>query len=155
MLIEGILTVVILVLFLLFIGIPLDVIIEFGGFGILGLAGLAMALFSLFFAVTLITLPLFRMAKGHFVRFSDDLRWDRAVYDVNGTEYTCIFPAESVGRKFIYRNKDRLLLISRFGHRKIAYDRHSILIIAIGSFTSVGFVIVLVTMLRIAFDSGL
>ena len=152
MLIEGILTIVIVILFLVFIGIPLEIILEYGGFAILGLAALAMLLFAVFFAVTLLSFPLFRRAKGKFVRFSDDLRFDRAVYDVNGTEYTCLFPAESVGRRIIYKDEERFLLVSRFRKRHIAYDRHSLLIIFIGSLASAGFIWLLLTILRAAFD---
>ena len=148
MLIEGVLTLVIVVLFLVFIGIPLDTILTVGGTGILIVTALAAILFSLFFIVTLCSLPFFRLAKGTFLRFSDDLRFDRAVYDVDGTEYTCIFPAESFGRRMIYKQGERKLLISRSGKRHYAYDRHSLLIIAIGTVTSAGFITLLLLLLN-------
>lgn len=151
MLIEGILTLVIVVLFLLFIGIPLEMILTVGGTGILIITGLAAVLFSLFFIVTLFSLPFFRRAKGTFLRFSDDLRFDRAVYDVGGTEYTCIFPAETFGRRMIYKQTARTLLISRSQKRHYAYDRHSLLIIVIGSVTSAGFMFLLGLILNAVF----
>lgn len=140
MLIEGFLTVIIVILFLLFIGFPLELILEWTGIIIIAATALASALFSLFFLFTSVSLLFFRKVKGRFVRFADDLRWDRAVYEAEGEEYTCIFPAETVGRRRIYQQKEYTLLISRSGKRRIAYDSHSLLIITLGVLTSAGFI---------------
>ena len=72
-------------------------------------------------------------------------RYDKAVYRVGDEEYFCMFPAESVGRKKIYKtDKAYDLLISRFGSHKTALDRHSLFIIAIGTVISVVFVVLLI-----------
>ena len=133
MLIEGILTLVIVILVLVMVGIPLDAIIGIAvSYVIPVILALAVGLFVLFFLITGLSLLFFRKEKGVFVRF-DDARYERAVYAVNGTEYTCIFPAENVARRTIYqKNSEHTLLISRFQKRRTAFDRHSLFIIGIG-----------------------
>ena len=133
MLIEGILTLVIVILVLVMVGIPLDTIIGIAvSYLIPVILALTVGLFVLFFLITGLSLLFFRREKGVFVRF-DDARYERAVYAVNGTEYTCIFPAENVARRTIYqKNSEHTLLISRFRKRRTAFDRHSLFIIGIG-----------------------
>ena len=133
MLIEGILTLVIVILVLVMVGIPLDAIIGIAvSYVIPVILALAVGLFVLFFLITGLSLLFFRKEKGVFVRF-DDARYERAVYAVNGTEYTCIFPAENIARRTIYqKNSEHILLISRFQKRRTAFDRHSLFIIGIG-----------------------
>ena len=133
MLIEGILTLVIVILVLVMVGIPLDTIIGIAvSYVIPAILALTVGLFVLFFLITGLSLLFFRREKGVFVRF-DDARYERAVYAVNGTEYTCIFPAENVARRTIYqKNSEHTLLISRFRKRRTAFDRHSLFIIGIG-----------------------
>ncbi len=133
MLIEGILTLVIVILVLVMVGIPLDTIIGIAvSYVIPVILALTVGLFVLFFLITGLSLLFFRREKGVFVRF-DDARYERAVYAVNGTEYTCIFPAENVARRTIYqKNSEHTLLISRFRKRRTAFDRHSLFIIGIG-----------------------
>ena len=143
MILEAILTAVIVLLFLLFIGIPLDVVLSWAGIALIALLLLSMAVFSLFFVISLLSLPFFKRTKGTFLRFSDDIRFDRAVYLADGIEYTCLFPAESVARRNIYNEKAHTLFVSRSKTRRIAYDRHSLLIIAVGSLFSALFIAVL------------
>ena len=137
MLIEAVLTLVIVFLVLLMFGIPLNTLIGLFLIGISGLLILAVVLFILFFLITGISLLFFKKTKGVFVRF-DDGRYERAVYTVDETEYTCIFPAENIARRSIYqKNSEHTLLISRFRKRKTAFDRHSLFIIALGTAFSV------------------
>lgn len=146
MLIEAILTAVIVLLVLVMIGVPVQVII--GGALILlsGILLLTVVLFVLFFVITGVSLLFYRRASGVLVRFDDSKKWDRAVYLAEGEEYTCLFPAETVFRKRIYREQETtaktFLLISGSGKRKTAYDRHSLFIIAIGLCFSLLLVIV-------------
>lgn len=136
MLLEIILTVIVIIGILLLVGVsPLSIVnllLNLIGTAIL----LTVAFVVLFFIGTDIFLLLFRRVKGTFVRIDEEGRFDHAVYQVEGTEYSCIFPAESVGRKHIYKGGSYTLLIPRFGKRKIAYDRHSLVIIIFGTIAS-------------------
>lgn len=143
MLLEIVLTVIVIVGIMLFVGVPLTSILNLLliviGSGIL----LTVAFVILFFFGTDIFLLFFRRVRGEFVRIDEEGRFDHAVYRADGTEYFCIFPAESVGRKHIYKKDVCTLLIPRFGKRKIAYDRHSLFIILCG--TAASFVLLALT----------
>ena len=134
MLIEGILTLVIVVLVLIMIGVPLNTIIGIAVMIVIpGILALMIAFFVLFFTFTGISLLFFRRERGTFLRIDENGHFERAVYSVNGTEYICIFPAESVARRAIYQSRpDHFLLVSRSQKRRRAYDRHSLFIIGIG-----------------------
>ncbi|MBP0971106.1 MAG: hypothetical protein J5753_03605 [Oscillospiraceae bacterium] len=144
MIIEIILTVVIVIAVLLLIGVSVQTIISSAVMILLGLVALAMLSIILFFFLTDLFLPFRKAVKGRFLRVDEEGRMDHAVYQVGEQEYTCSFPAESFGRKRIYQTeKDYLLLIPRSGKRKTAYDRHSLVTIAIGTIISVVLVFVL------------
>lgn len=136
MLLEIVLTVVILVGILFFVGMPLESILNLLviviGAGVL----LTVAFVVLFFLGTDIYLLFFRKVKGEFLRIDEEGRFDHAVYRVGEQEYACIFPAESVARKQIYKKRMYTLLIPRFGKRKTAFDRHSLFIILCGTLLS-------------------
>lgn len=140
MLIEAVLTAVIVLLMMIFVGIPIFTIIEWVLIVLFGLLVLTILFFVLFFLFTSVSLLFYKRVKGVFVRFDDSSRWERAVYSVEGNEYICRFPAESILRNSIYKEdaEDRtcMLLISR-SDRKSAYDRHSLMIIAVGTVVSV------------------
>ncbi len=144
MIIEIILTVVIVIAVLLLIGVSVQTIVSSAVMILLGLVALAMLSIILFFFLTDLFLPFRKPVKGRFLRVDEEGRMDHAVYQVGEQEYTCSFPAESFGRKRIYQeNQEYLLLIPRFGNRKTAYDRHSLVTIAIGTVVSVLLVFVL------------
>ena len=140
MLIEAVLTAVIVLLMMIFVGIPVYTIIEWVLMILCGLLFLTVLFFVLFFLITSVSLLFYRRVKGVFLRFDDSARWERAVYLVEGKEYICRFPAESVLRRSIYKENETVssctLLISRSGKNK-AYDRHSLIIITIGTVVSV------------------
>lgn len=141
---EIVITVVIVVALLLFIGVSAETIFVIGAVVILGLIAIAMALFALFFLITDISLLFRKRVTGIFLRIDETDRFANAVYSVDKQEYTCIFPAESFGRKNIYHeNKQELLLISRNSEKRSAYDRHSLVIIVIGNLFSIIFAILL------------
>ena len=144
MIIEIILTIVIVIAVLLLIGVSLQTILTAAVMLLLGLVALTMVLIVLFFFLTDLFLPFRKAVRGKFLRVNEDGRMDHAVYQVGEQEYTCSFPAESFGRKRIYQpEKEYLLLIPRSGNRKTAYDRHSLVTIAIGTVISVLLVFVL------------
>lgn len=138
MLLEIILSIVLVLGVLLFIGVPFSAILSWLLIGLSGLLVLAIALIALFFLIADISLLFCRRVSGEFVRFEDHEKFERAVYRVGDTEYICKFPAESVARRQIYgRTQTHSLLIPRAEKRKTAYDRHSLMIIAVGSVCSV------------------
>ena len=144
MVVEIILTVVIVIALLLFFGVPLQSILTVAALILLALVVLTMVLIVLFFFLIDLLLPFRKAVKGKFLRVDVSGRMDHAVYQVGDTEYTCSFPAESFGRKRIYQeNQEYLLLIPRASKRKYAYDRHSLVTIAIGTVISVLLVFVL------------
>ena len=138
---EVVFTLVIVIALLLFIGVSPETIFVIFAVVILGLVALAMLLFVLFFLITDISLLFRKRVKGKFVRVDDTERFDHAVYNVDNQEYSCLFPAESFGRKRIYHeNQLYLLLIPRNPARRSAYDKHSLITIAVGTMFSLIFV---------------
>ena len=134
---EVVFTVAIIIALLLFFGMSLETIFVFFATIVLGLIAIAMMLFVLFFVITDISLLFRRRVKGVFLRVDDSDRFDHAVYAYEDQEYSCVFPAESFGRKHIYHEKQAYsLLISRNPKKHTAYDRHSLIIIAIGTVVS-------------------
>lgn len=140
MLLEIILSIVLVLGVLLFFGVPFSAILSWLLIGLSGLLVLSIALIALFFLIADISLLFCRRVSGEFVRFENHEKFDRAVYRVGDTEYICKFPAESVARRQIYgrtRTQTHSLLIPRAEKRKTAYDRHSLIIIAVGSLCAV------------------
>lgn len=145
MVLEIILTVAVIIGIMLLVGVPVETIFALLAVVLLGLIVLTMGLFSLFFVITDISLLFRKYVRGIFLRIDDSGRYDKAVYRVGDREYTCTFPAETVGRKKIYRKDNEYsLLIPRSEKRHYAYDRHSLMIIGIGTVFSVIFILVLV-----------
>lgn len=139
MILEGILTAVVLLLVLLFLGVPLATIITWALIALLVILALMIVVYVLFFFATGISLLFFRRVRGQFIRFDDTNRYERAVYLAEDTEYVCLFPAENVARRRIYQTEHPqgyTLLIPRSRKHQIAYDRHSLTIIAIGLISS-------------------
>ncbi len=130
------LAIVIVVLLLLFVGIPFSVILSWAVAIICGLIGLALLLIAAFFLGTVCMMPRFHKAKGKFVRFSHSKQFDRAVYEAEGEEYACLFPAENVAREKIYNDVPHTILIHKGKKHRTAYDRHSLLIITVGTLFS-------------------
>lgn len=142
---EVVFTIVIIIALLLFFGIAPETIFVVFATVVLGLVAVAMLLFILFFVITDIALLFRRRVKGEFLRVDDTERFDHAVYKVDNQEYYCLFPAESFGRQRIYHEKQSyFLLIPRNPNRRSAYDRHSLITIAVGSVFSLIFVGLLV-----------
>lgn len=133
MLLEIIVTIVVVIGILVFVGVPIVSILTLLVLILSGLLLLAVAFFVLFFLITDMILLRYRRAKGKFSRFDDSQRWERAVYAVDGEDFTCVFPAESFARRRIYDKPEAMVLIPRSGKRKSAYDRHSLFIIAVGN----------------------
>ena len=145
MVLEIVFTLVIIIALLLFFGISPEAIFVILATVILGLIAVAMVLVALFFFLTDISLLFRRRVDGEFLHVDDSGRFDHAVYRAEGKEYSCLFPAESFGRARIYHKGERyFLLIPRDPKRRNAYDRHSLFTIAIGTFFSVIFVVMLV-----------
>ena len=134
MVVEIVLSVVIIIALLLFFGVSVQTILTGAVLILISLVVLAILLIAVFFFATDISLLFRKRVKGKFLRIDDTTRFDHAVYDVNGTEYHCVFPAESYGRKRIYHtDKEYMLLISRSEKRNSAYDRHSLITIVFGT----------------------
>ncbi|MCR4761098.1 MAG: hypothetical protein K5705_12700 [Oscillospiraceae bacterium] len=145
MVVEIVLSIVIIIALLLFFGVSVQTILTGAVLILISLVVLAIILIAVFFFVTDISLLFRRRVKGRFLRIDDTARFDHAVYDVGGTEYHCIFPAESYGRKRIYHtDREYMLLISRSEKRNSAYDRHSLITILFGTVFSVMLVSLLV-----------
>ncbi len=138
---EVVFTIVIIIALLLFFGIAPETIFVVFATIVLGLVAIAMLLFILFFVITDVALLFRRRVKGEFLRVDDTERFDHAVYRVDNQEYYCLFPAESFGRQHIYHEKQSyFLLIPRNPKRRSAYDRHSLITIAVGTAFSLIFV---------------
>ena len=136
MILEAILTAAVLFLVLLIMGVPFGTIIGWSLILLYIILLLMIALFVLFFAATDVSLLFFYRVRGEFLRFDDSGRFERAVYRAEGEEYSCIFPAENVARRRIYSadsGRKHFLLISRSKKHRVAYDRHSLVIIFIGT----------------------
>lgn len=146
---EIIFTAAIVIALLLFFGVPLASLITILAAVLLGLTGLTMVLMTVFFFATDIALLFKKRVRGRLLRVDDSGRYDHAVYQVGDVEYSCLFPAESFGRKRIYHvGEEYGLLISRNPERHMAYDRHSLFIIALGTVISVVFLGVLYFMVQ-------
>ncbi|HAG13615.1 MAG TPA: hypothetical protein DCG49_07105 [Ruminococcus sp.] len=144
MILEIVLSIVIILALLLLIGIPLETILSILAIVLVGLIALTAILFIAFFLFTDISLLFRKKVSGIFRYVDEEGRYDRAVYEVDGNKYTCLFPAETLGRSRIYKeNTSYMLLISKNEKNTNAYDRHSLFIIAIGSVVSVCFAVLL------------
>jgi hypothetical protein len=133
MLLEIVITVVVIVGILLFVGVPLTSILSILIIGLSSLLALSIALFVIFFLFTDISLLFYRRTEAEFVEIDETTRFERAVYRANGERFTCSFPAESVARRQIYEKPQHFILIPKSGKRRNAYDRHSLFIIAVGN----------------------
>lgn len=137
---EVVFTAAIVIALLLFFGVPLESLITIIAAVLFGLVVLTMVLFAAFFFATDIALLFKKRVRGRLLRVDDTGRYDHAVYQVGEVEYSCLFPAESFGRKRIYHEGQEYdLLVPRNPKRHFAYDRHSIVIIVLGTFFSVIF----------------
>ena len=105
-------------------------------FGVLMLAAILLALMLLFFLFSAISLLFFQVKKGSFVRFNQHRRFAQAVYQVEDAEYVNLFPAEPVMQERLYHDRPHTLLIRKGRYCNIAYDMHSVLIIALGLFAT-------------------
>lgn len=146
-----ILSIIIVVPLLILLGFSFPTIFTYATWGLCILLGLALIAIALFFLGTSCSLLGFHRAKGKFQRFTHSEHFDRAVYVVDGTEYTCLFPAENYGRKRIYQSDETTVLIRDGKKHRIAYDRHSLLIVTVGTVFSllslIGIAIYLVALL--------
>ena len=143
MILEAVITVAVILLMLLFVGVPLESILNLLFIILMGVLGLSVLFVVLFFASVDISLLFFRQAEAKFLRIEDKDRFEHAVYLVGKDEYSCLFPAESVRREKIYQKDFHTLLIPRNPKRKIAYDRHSLMIILVGSLFSLTTVVLI------------
>ncbi len=142
MILEAVVSVAVILMMLLFVGIPLENILNLFIWILFGGSVLTIAFVILFFFGTDLFLLFFKPARGRFVRIDDSGRFDHAVYLVGEQEYSCVFPAETVGRKRIYQKEDYFLLIPRIGKRRIAFDRHSLFVTVIGNVCSVLLIVI-------------
>ncbi len=104
--------------------------------GVTMVAALLLGLMLLFFVGTAFSLLFFRAKKGSFVRFNQYHKFERAVYQVEDTEYINLFPAETVMRERLYHEQPHTLLVHKGRLQNTAYDMHSILIIVLGLLAS-------------------
>ena len=141
MLLEIVVAVIVIAAIMVMVGVPITSIITLLAIVLMGLVVLSMVLFALFFIITDIGLLFRRRVTGTFVRITEDDRFEHAVYLVDGTEYTCLFPAENIARRTLYHTDGSYrLLIPRSQRRKNAYDRHSLVVIAVGTVFSLLFI---------------
>lgn len=56
-----------------------------------------------------------------------------AFYEVQGERLRNWFPAESVMRKRIYSKRECHVRIAKLGHKRLVFDRHSMVIVAAGT----------------------
>lgn len=113
-------------------------IVLIGGAGLLLLLS---AILVLFFSVCLVRLIFMRRREAHFTRigFADEKGWyEVAFYDVDGTEYPCIFPEEGIFRSYFYNPKRRchVFLNERNGR---LFDPISLITIIFGFFAGIAF----------------
>ena len=152
---EVIVSVVVIAAIMVFVGVPLETVLALLAMLLLGALVLSMLLFVLFFYITDIMLLFRRRVKGKFLRVDDSGRFDHAVYLAEGEEYACVFPAESVGRRMLYKEEQEYsLLISRNPKRRTAFDRHSLFIIAVGTAVSLIFTAALVFAVYVMIQMG-
>lgn len=137
MLLEIVVTVLVIVGILLFVGVPLTSVLSILILVLCGLLLLSVVLFVMFFMITDVSLLFFRRAEAEFLHIDESSRFERAVYRADGAEYICSFPAESIARRRIYEKPRHVILIPRKGKRRSAFDSHSLFIIAVGNVFSV------------------
>lgn len=128
-----VLSVIIVVLLLILLGFSFPTIYTYAIWGLCILLVLTLIAIVLFFLGTACSLLGYQRKKGHFLRFAHSEHFDRAVYEADGKEYTCLFPAENYARNRIYQAGETTLLIRDGKKHAIAYDRHSLLIVAVGT----------------------
>lgn len=130
---EPLLILLVLGVLLWVLGVPTQTLF----LGVLILVLALLALLLLFFLGSAISLPFFCFEKGSFVRFNHHRKFARAVYLVEDTEYINLFPAETVMQTRLYHDRPHILLIRKGKYRNVAYDMHSVLIIALGLLSAI------------------
>ncbi|MCQ2416751.1 MAG: hypothetical protein MJ071_02950 [Oscillospiraceae bacterium] len=144
MVLEILLSAVIIIALLLFVGVPFASVLSLVTAIVMILLFVTIIGFILFFLIMDLSLLFSKKVKGIFKYVDDTGRFDKAVYAVNQQEYTCMFPAETLGRNRIYKeNTEYTLLIPRLGKGMSVLDSHSLMIVAIGSVFSIGFAFLL------------
>lgn len=124
---ELIITAVILLILLLILGVSPYTII----YGIFWLMEGALAAMTVFFVVSIIMLLAGRRYSARFLRFTDT-KFPAAVYEIDGEELTNFYPAENLLQKWIYTEGSRPVRMLRLGKLCFLFDRHSMLIAALG-----------------------
>lgn len=126
---EIILVILILIVLLKILGVSNDVI-AIGGLGIIEL--IIIASFILFI-VTSIMMLFCKKKQASFVRIDNSAngRFKVAYYEVDGTEYPCVFPSEVILNDKMYRT-DRPYKVLFSPRRKKVYDIWCIITCIIG-----------------------
>lgn len=130
---ELLLILLVLGVLLWIFGVPTQMLLLGGLILILAL----LAFMLLFFLGSAVSLLFFRVRKGSFVRFNRHRKFAQAVYLVEDAEYINLFPAETVMQARLYHDRPHILLIHKGKYRNVAYDMHSVLIIALGVFSAI------------------
>ncbi len=124
---EFIITAAIIIVLLLILGVsPTSMMIV-----IVWLMEAALVGMTLFFLVSVLLILFGKSKRAHFVRFTE-ARFPAAVYEIEENEYTNLFPAENHLRKVIYKDNEQKVKLLKAGKLYFLYDRHSILISALG-----------------------
>lgn len=105
------------------------------------LTGLVIAVMTILFIYFFIRLLFSKKAKADFSRIDrpEKTKFRKAFYIVDGTEYPCIFPAESVLINTLYK-KDKKYNVWLDRRMKCVYDRFALTTCVMGFFVCIGIV---------------
>lgn len=124
---EMIIGAVFVILILLLTGLDIGYIIM----GIAGLVTLAALFTAGFFVVCWILLLSSEKKTAKFVRFERGARFESAVYLVDGTEFSNVFPAEFIMREKLYRpDREATVRLSRKLRR--VFDKNALITSFVG-----------------------
>lgn len=121
---------------------------EFIIIGILAVIGLIIVSMTLMFIYSLVCLLFSKKHDGYFSRIDkqDKNKFKTAYYIVDGKEYPCIFPAESMFTDTLYK-KDHKYNVWLNTHKKKVFDRFAFATCITGFLTSLVIVISVIYMI--------
>lgn len=126
--IEIILTIAVIVLLCMILHISAEVMFFLGGAILSGIIFLTLAFMICLFLYCLFRLITSKPRKARFteIKKTEKRKYSTAFYDIDGTEYFCLFPSE-MGMKNIFYKKDKPCTVMLNVKKGYVFDRFAIL----------------------------
>lgn len=142
---EALIVIVIIVVVIIILGVSLAVVAK----GLLIMAAVVLALMLLFFVAMTVAAIVAKPAVGEFdgLEKNEDSMFETAYYRVGDERIQNLFPAESIMQSRIYSKGEKKLRVLRTKKRVSAIDRHSLLIIIVGLFSTLPSLLLVLNML--------